>query len=265
MGLRELSVVEQRFHAVMEVLAGSPKAEVADRYGVSRQTVHSWTIRYEREGLRGLEDRSHRPASCPHRIGADAEALVCTIRKDHPRWGPRRLRHELRKWGTRPLPGRATIYRILVRNNLISPVHRRRRREDYISWERPEPMDLWQLDIVGSVMMTDGSEAKVITGVDDHARFCVIGKVVRRATGRAVCAAFVTAMQRYGVPAEVLTDNGKQFTGRFTKPRPGEVLFERICRENGITARLTKPRTPTTTGKVERFQCATSHLVVSPV
>jgi hypothetical protein len=114
-------------------------------------------------------------------------------------------------------------------------------------------MELWQLDIVGSVMMADGSEAKVITGLDDHARYCVISKVVRRATGRAVCSAFVTAMQRFGVPSEVLTDNGKQFTGRFTRPRPAEVLFERICRENGITAILTKPRTPTTTGKVERF------------
>jgi transposase InsO family protein len=60
-------------------------------------------------------------------------------------------------------------------------------------------------------------------------------------------------MQRYGMPDEVLTDNGKQFTGRFTTPRPGEVIFERICRENGIAAILTKPRTPTTTGKVQRF------------
>ena len=56
----------------------------------------------------------------------------------------------------------------------------------------------------------------------------------------------------HGVPAEVLTDNGKQFTGRFTKPRPAEVLFERVCREHGITAQLTKPYSPTTTGKVER-------------
>ncbi len=55
------------------------------------------------------------------------------------------------------------------------------------------------------------------------------------------------------MPAEVLTDNGKQFTGRFTKPRPAEVLFERVCREHGITAKLTKPYSPTTTGKVERW------------
>ena len=68
-----------------------------------------------------------------------------------------------------------------------------------------------------------------------------------------MCSAFVEALQRFGIPDEVLTDNGKQFTGRFNKPRPAEVMFERICRENGIVARNTKPRTPTTTGKVERF------------
>ncbi len=53
-------------------------------------------------------------------------------------------------------------------------------------------------------------------------------------------------------PGEILTDNGKVFTGRFNQP-PVEVLFDRICRENGITHRLTQPRSPTTTGKIERF------------
>jgi transposase InsO family protein len=81
----------------------------------------------------------------------------------------------------------------------------------------------------------------------------VIATVVRRATARAVCRAFVAAMRLYGVPDEVLSDNGKQFTGRFGKPRPAEVLFERICRKNGIKQRLTRPYSPTTTGKVERW------------
>src|SRR5262249_62019929 len=61
-------------------------------------------------------------------------------------------------------------------------------------------------------------------------------------------------MRAYGVPEEVLTDNGKVFTGRFHKPGvPVEVLFEKICRENGITHRLTKIHSPTTTGKIERL------------
>ena len=112
-------------------------------------------------------------------------------------------------------------------------------------------MALWQLDIVGGVFLADGTEAKVVTGVDDHSRYCVICQVVVRATGRAVCLAFAAALRRFGVPGEVLSDNGKQFTDRFGKG--GEVLFDRICRDNGITHRLTQPRHPTTTGKIERF------------
>jgi transposase InsO family protein len=100
-------------------------------------------------------------------------------------------------------------------------------------------------------MADDGTQAKVITGVDDHSRYCVIAQVVARATGRAVCLAFAGALRRFGVPEEVLTDNGKQFTARFG--HGGEVLFDRICRDNGIAHRLTPPASPTTTGKVERF------------
>ena len=74
-----------------------------------------------------------------------------------------------------------------------------------------------------------------------------------RATARPVCRAFVEAVAVYGVPEEVLTDNGTVFTGRFIKPRPAEVVSGRICRENGITQRLTKPRSPATTGKIERM------------
>jgi hypothetical protein len=114
-------------------------------------------------------------------------------------------------------------------------------------------MQLWQLDVTASLFLADGSELKIVTGIDDHSRFCVIAKVVRRATARAVCLAFIDALCIYGIPDEVLSDNGKVFTGRFTRPFPAEVLFERICRENGITTRLTKPASPTTTGKIERL------------
>ena len=115
-------------------------------------------------------------------------------------------------------------------------------------------MELWQLDVTASAFLADGAEVKIVTGVDDHSRFCVIAKAVMRATARPVCRAFVEAMRIYGMPEEVLTDNGKVFTGRFHKPGvPAEVLFERICRENGITHRLTKIQSPTTTGKIERL------------
>jgi transposase InsO family protein len=180
----------------------------------------------------------------------EVEVAICEMRRSHPRWGQRRIEFELGRNGCPgPIPSVSTIYRVLVRHGLVDAVPRRRRREDYRRWQREVSMELWQLDIVGGIQLADGTEAKVVTGVDDHSRFCVIAAVVRKATSRAVCAAFAGALQRFGVPDEVLTDNGKQFTGRFTTPRPAEVMFERICRENGIVARNTKPRTPTTTGE----------------
>src|SRR6185295_6708814 len=56
----------------------------------------------------------------------------------------------------------------------------------------------------------------------------------------------------YGAPEQLLTDNARVFTGRFFAP-PVEVLFDAICREHGIEHLLTQPRSPTTTGKIERF------------
>ncbi len=249
--LRELKVVEQRYQAVLQVLDGIPVTEVAERFGVARQTVHRWVARYRDSGIEGLADRSHAPKSHPWRISAEVEAVICDLRGSHRRWGPRRLVFELGKRG-HPV-SRSTVYRVLVRHQLLQPVPRRRRRDQYRRWERSAAMELWQMDVTASLFLADGRECKIITGIDDHSRFCVIATVVLRATARAVCLAFVTAMQEYGIPAEVLSDNGKQFTGRFGRPRPAEVLFERICRENGITQRLTKPRSPTTTGKIERL------------
>jgi transposase InsO family protein len=257
LALVELSVVEQRYRAVLAVLAGGTVTEVAASLGVSRQTVSGWKSRYEASGLAGLADRSRRPASCPHQASAEVEAAVCELRRKHSKRGPRRIAFVLERSGTvSPVPSRMMVYRILVRHGLVEPGVRRRKRSDYKRWQRDRPMQLWQMDIVGGVMLVDPvtgelTEAKVVTGVDDHSRYCVIASVVERATGRAVCSAFARALQRFGVPEEVLTDNGKQFTDRFG--HGGEVLFDRICRENGIAHRLTQPASPTTTGKVERF------------
>jgi transposase InsO family protein len=247
-----MSIVEQRYQAVLAVLAGDPVTEVAAKVGVSRQSLHSWLRRYAEEGLAGLQDRSRRPDGCAHQASPEVEALVCEMRRHHPKWGSRRIVFELGRHGCPgPVPSRMTVYRILIRHGLMTPAKRRRGRKDYVRWERDRPMELWQMDIVGGLFLRDGSEAKVVTGVDDDSRYCVIASVVRRATGRAVCLAFASALQEFGGPEEVLTDNGKQFTARFGNG--GEVMFGRICRENGIVHRLTQPATPTTTGKVERF------------
>ena len=134
--LLELTVAEQRFNAVMEVLRdGLTVIEVADRYGVSRQTVHGWLRRWKVGGLDALADRSHRPLSCPHQMPAALEAHLGEL-------GQRRLAHELTRAGVDPLPGLTSIYRALVRNGLIQPKVRRRVKVSYRRWERARPMEL---------------------------------------------------------------------------------------------------------------------------
>lgn len=251
--LVELGLVEQRYQAVLEVLNdGAPVVDVARRFGVARQTVHDWLGKYAAEGLRGLADRSSRPSSCPHQMVPAVEARIVEMRRAHPGWGPRTILYWLERDGVVPLPGRTSVERCLVRHGLVTPQARRRKRSDYKRWERSRSMELWQMDVVGGVRIFDGFEAKIVSGVDDHSRFVVSARVVARATARPVCDAFEFAMAAYGVPEGVLTDNGKVFTARFG-PGPGPVRFDRICTNNGITHILTAPRSPTTTGKVERW------------
>ena len=61
-------------------------------------------------------------------------------------------------------------------------------------------MQLWQMDLTASCFLVDGTECKIVTGVDDHSRYCVIATVVPRGSGRAVCLAFVRALPPSAVP-----------------------------------------------------------------
>jgi hypothetical protein len=138
----------------------------------------------------------------------EVERVVVELRREHPRWGAKRIRLELLRGGPVwcsgaevAVPSTSTINRILRRQGLVKVRPRKRPRDSYIRFERPGPMQLWGVDIVGGVELVDTAtgqlrEAKIVTGVDDHSRFCVMAKVVERATARAVCLAFAEALSR---------------------------------------------------------------------
>jgi transposase InsO family protein len=256
--MRELSVAEQRYQAVLAVISDG---EITQNREWSSTPV-SALARNVVEPLEGLGDGSHRPRSCPHQISSSVEVEIARMRHSHPSWGPKRLVFELERAGVLPagvgLPSESAVYRALKRLNLIDPAGRRRRDRKWKRWERGEPMELWQLDTVGGFVIAKGSttfRAKALTGVDDHSRFCVSAYLMTRESSQRVCDGLALALRRWGVPGQILTDNGKVFTGRFNRP-PVEVLFDRVCRENGIEHLLTQPRSPTTTGKIERFHRA---------
>lgn len=250
--LVEFSMVEQRYRAVREALdTGASITDIASRHGVSRKTLHRWLVRYANDGMGALANKSCKPDRCPHQMSAEVEASIVTMRRAHPGWGPRTILTQLKKT-EEGSPSRSAIYRCLVRHGLIDPKTRKRRHKDYKRWERTSSMELWQMDCMGGVFLTDGAQLSVVTGIDDHSRFCVIAKLVVRATAQPVCDALLEGMTRHGIPREILTDNGKVFTGKRAK-KPANVLFDRICHNNGIKHRLTAPYSPTTTGKIERL------------
>src|SRR5207245_5173272 len=108
--MREMSVTEQRYKAVLAVIAdGRTVTEVASDWGVSRQTMHDWRARYEAEGLEGLANLSHRPAHCPHQMPAAVEVQLLEMRRAKPYWGARRLAWELTRKGARPAPSKSAI------------------------------------------------------------------------------------------------------------------------------------------------------------
>ena len=157
--MRELSVAEQRYQAVLAVIEdGFTVTDVAGKVGVSRQTLHAWLDRYARHGLEGLADRSHRPQSCPHQMSAAVEVRLVELRGLHPGWGADRLRYRLLKEGFDPAPSTAAIGRALRRLGLTGNGHRRPGRREYRRWERGQPMELWQFDVMGGVQLADGTE-----------------------------------------------------------------------------------------------------------
>ncbi len=207
--LVELRLVEQRYRAVMDVLDGTSVTDVARRNGVSRQSVHTWLRRYANGGMAALADKSTKPESCPHQMAPVVEARVVELRRSHPRWGPRSIRTHLANEGFSPVPGRSSIYRTLVRHHLVEPTPRKRSRADYKRWERSRSMELWQMDVVGRFHLADGTEVKVVTGIDDHSRFCVCARVVARATARPVCEALQWALARTECPTRFCLTTAK--------------------------------------------------------
>ena len=253
--LVELGLVEQRYQAVLEVLNdGASVTDVARRHGVARQTVHEWLRRYAAEGLGGLADRSSKPLSCPHQMAPELEARIVEMRRAHPGWGPRTILFWLDRDGCGAVAGAH------VGGAVPDPS-----RAGHPAGPEAEAVGLQAVGTVagrwscgrwtssaGSASST-GREAKIVSGIDDHSPVRGVGPGGGPGDGAAgVRRARRWRWRRMGCPTQILTDNGKVFTARFG-PGPGPVLFDRICTDNGISHLLTAPRSPTTTGKVERW------------
>lgn len=247
MGWKRVTVEQRRLEIVLApTVLSISVTDACRRFGVSRQQFYEWHRRWESDGIEGLRDRSRRPKSSPLRISCTLEEEICRLRADHSDWGPRRIRAELMRQGVNP-PAKSTVQRTLERNGLISP--RPRKRRVSTRFERPSPNDLWQIDAM-DMRLKDGTELHVINLLDDHARFLLASRASLVLDGTAAWDCFSIAMNDHGVPKEVLSDNGRYFSGE----RWQQVSdFERKLWALGVRTIPATPSHPQTLGKLERM------------
>jgi transposase InsO family protein len=225
--------------------AGLTVAEAARRYGVSRQTAHTWLKRYDAEPDRPLVDRPRRPHHSPGRTPEDAERAVLAAR-DRWGWGPRKLRVALLRDG-QPAPPARTIAAILSRHGRIRPAAAAAAAPPQ-RFERADPNDLWQLDFKGPLEVAR-LRVTPLSVLDDHSRYLLALRPCTDMTYATVQAALWDLFGDVGLPAALLCDNA------FAAKNSGVGLsaFDAWLIRLGIRPAHGRPYHPQTQGKVERF------------
>lgn len=238
-----MSLEEQRKEFVM--LARCPKANMAElcaRFGISRKTGYKWLNRFAATG--SMTDESRRPHYSPRRTDPKVVEHVIALRAEHPAWGGRKLRRRLLDLGEPGAPAASTITEILRRHDLLDTLARAS--GPWQRFVRPRPNDLWQLDFKGHVPCRDG-RCHPLTALDDCSRFALILEACADEKWLTVQRALTEAFRRYGLPWEMLMDNGSPWGGEF---------FTRLTiwlMRVGIIVTHGQPSHPQTQGKEERF------------
>jgi transposase InsO family protein len=236
------------------VVEGRSKSAVAREYGISRYWVQQLVHRYQREGPAAFEPRSRRPHSNPRAVDLEVEDLIVRLRKTLTRKGvdagAETIAAHLEADGISPVPAVSTIWRILSRRGFVVTQPQKRPRSSWKRFAADQPNERWQADIT-HWRLADRTEVEILNVIDDHSRLCMASVARRVTTGGQVWATFAAAFTRYGVPAEVLTDNGAVFTAK--QRGQGRVALEVQLGLRGVRISHSRPYHPQTCGKVERF------------
>lgn len=243
---------ESRCRAVQSVLAGQSVRSVARAQGVSEATAYRWWRRYRSEGWEGLRDRPCTPHRQPRRLSEEQEATIVAARLRSGD-GPLALGAKL------GLPA-STVGKVLRRHGCSRPP--RRPGPAVVRYERQQPGELLHVDIkklgrfweVGKRILQDGMSRSRAAGwqylhvaVDDHSRlaYAELLPSERQEDAVAFLGRTVSWYREQGVTVQsVLTDNGTAYRSH---------RWRASCAALGLRHLRTRPYTPRTNGKAERF------------
>jgi putative transposase len=189
--------------------------ELCDEFGISRKTGYKWLVRYEKEGLLGLEDRRSTPHSHPAKMPDDALQRCIKLKQEKPHWGPKKLvvlgktRRPDLYW-----PVASTLGEYFKRLGLVKP--RRWRNRSVLPYEADlieakTANEVWCADFKGQFHTGDKKYCYPLTVTDAHSRYILSCHALPDVGGKGTRPVFEQLFQCYGLPHAIRTDNGPPF------------------------------------------------------
>jgi transposase InsO family protein len=221
-----------------------PSELVAKEVGVPAGTIFWWLQNYRKYGEAGLRRKpSVRKANRPDAVGEK----IATIKKNNPHYGVKRISHILQRLFLLKASSE-TVRRRLKKAGLGTKRKKARKKPEpkIHFFERTSPNETWQSDI--STVQILGKNAYVIAFIDDYSRYIVSHGLFRNQTAEYVLDVYRTAAATYGIPKEMLTDNGRQYASWH-----GLSKFGKELKKDHVHHIRSQPHHPQTLGKIERF------------
>jgi transposase InsO family protein len=262
---KESKVLDERKRWIEEWKKGEEDfAELCRRFGIARQTGYKWTRRYAQQGEAGLEEQSRAPRHCPQALSQSVVDAIVELRRQHPRWGPRKLRVYLQtRQPQENWPATSSIGALLSREGLAHPRRLRRRTPRYSEplSHAQAPNQVWCADYKGWFCCGDGERCDPLTISDAFSRYLLRCVAVPKTDGIEARAVFEAVFREYGLPEAIRTDNGPPFA---SKAPAGLSRLSMWWLRLGIRHERIQPGCPEQNGRHERLHQTLKQETASP-
>ncbi len=229
---------------------GEAALRAAQKYAISQSTVRNWDRAYRIGGLAALLPKKPGPLNGSQIIRLEIQFLVVALRRLLG-WNEKRMAAELRQRGLAQL-SHTSVGRIFKRYALPTRTYHTKARCDGVPkgrYEKTRPNQQWHVDFA-EVRLEDGTPVRLIALLDDFSRYCLRCQVVSNLTADTAIQTVQAAWQEFGLPDEIVSDNGTAFTS----VHPGiPTDFGLRLRQKGIVHHLISPYWPEGNGKAEAF------------
>lgn len=239
---------------------------VAREFGISDGAVRAWLAAYTRSGIEALTSKNKRPHYSPKKTAQWIIDKIIGKKKDNPEMGAKAMSSSLMRQEAVNLSAN-TVRKIFKKNGLqdgdagyseasyFVKGDKDKRLEQMVEadlneWERfsrPNPNDLWQMDIMG-FYIRDQHKVYLISLLDDCSRMIIHWGLFKEQTSDNVLEVLRGALIKHGAPQEILTDQGAQF-----KHWSGVTQFEKLLKKLNVAHIKARSHHPQTCGKIERF------------